>query len=1016
MELFIVDNKAGILPKEKTVLDVFKDNINRAINNNEEISFYVAVGFFFFEGFQELYPLLRKLKEKNLLKEFKIVMGSETKRNTKEILESLKEDASVLDDDTLHFIKNLYDQKKFDFRIFSERGFHIKLYLFSFSKSGLEVWVGSANLTSGGLKENIEMIVPTGTTIDEKDLYKEFFDKIWEKSSDNIENLKVIDTIREAYTYEVVYLHPRDFIINLIKILSKEYLIKNISADFSYLAEFQNMSYYLCINKLNKYGGCILANSFGLGKTDVGCMIVRYYKEMGKGVLIIYPPVMEGHWKKTLQKVGLKENDVKWLSRGMIQKGNFNYEEYKGIDLIVVDEAHHFRISNPKSNRRENLENIIKINPNSHVLLITATPISTSLLDFTELLKLFVKGNYKERFESEGILHKMEEIDRNAKEKDISKETIDKLNDLIKTFSVRIEWPDLPIHFKEDLKRIANIDNIEPPDVYPVNYKYDDEIAIEIFDKVVPFLEKLNFEYTKLWEKEYKEDKNLIWWYKWRIYKRLESSITAFKISLENILEKNKFLLDFLKKVISKPEYTKNTNLFSRERLENIKNTFLSLSDSERKEILKRIEEDITLIGSMLQNIEQIKNLEERDEKIKKLFELLELKIFEKGNNKPTIIFSESRDTVIYIGKRLKKHGKFSFELAYGGEAPIDDETEEKFEEKDKEKIAKDFNEGKFDILVSTDVMGEGVNLPRADVVINFDLPYNPVKLIQRAGRAIRINNPKKITIYNFEPDIRIDKELELCDKLAARVENIISTIGLDFLIWAVKAGKLEEVSEKNRKRTTQLIREYRHMLASKHPEELGEKLPPTLSKEDKALREFIKYWGISEESVETRAKPYRKPIFTALQKQATTDYFIVFRYQDSIHTIDEISFSENKIETRLSKSELDRIKSLIKERCREMVKESLKTSYSKNRTTTQIEKIMEKENLKDIFRGIDVSILPRKDQEKILEILNGIEKLPPWKKENEITELKNILEKLKTSGYQKASKEPELLAVIKYA
>ena len=1012
MDRYIVDNLAKILPREKSVLDVFRDRIQRAIKNNQEILLRIAVGFFFFEGFQKLYPTLKQLYRMGLLKGFKLVMGPETRKTTKEVLEALKNDAMALDDETFSFIKKLYDEKKFDFRIFLERNFHIKLYLFEIGNE-IEIWAGSANLTEGGLEENIELIVPTAAlTFEDKDLYRKFFDEIWKRSTDEVENLRVIDVIREASLSEVVYLHPRDFIINLIKILGKEYLIKNISADLSYLAEFQNMSYYLCIDKLNKYGGSILANSFGLGKTDVGCMIARYYKELGKRVLIIYPPVVEGHWKRTLEKVGLKETDVEWLSRGMLQKRDFDYEKYQGVDLIIVDEAHHFRISKPKSNRRENLENIIKLNPKSHVLLITATPINTSLLDFTELLKLFVKGNYKERFESEGILLKIKEIERNVKEKVLTKEIIEKLNELIKTFTVRIEWPDLPIYFKGDLKKIANVEDIETPDVFPVNYKYDEEIARKIFDRVVPFLSKLNFEYTKLWEKEYKEDKNLIWWYKWRLYKRLESSITAFSISLGNILEKNKFLLEFLKKVIANPKYIKKTTLFSKERLENIKSTFLSLSDLKRKKILERIEKDIALIERMLQNIQEIKNLGERDEKIKKLFEILE------KENKPTIIFSESRDTVIYIGKRLRKYGKFKFKMAYGGEAPIDEETGERFGEVNKEKIEKDFNDGKFDILVTTDIMGEGVNLPRADVVVNFDLHYNPVRLIQRDGRAIRINNPKKITIYNFEPDERIDKELELCDRLAERVENIISTIGLDFLIWSIEQKKVKEISERNRKRIVKLLREYKDLLASKTPEELKKGIPPTLSKEGKALRDFIKFWNISEEAVETRARIYRKPIFTALEKEATTDYFVVFRYRGAVHTLGEISFSENKVETKLSKRELERIRNLISERCLEMDREFLKISYKrKDKVTTQIEKIIEKiEELKDVFERIDVTILPRRDREGILKILKKLEKIPPWKREDEITKLKNMLnEKMKARGYQKVLEEPRLLAVMKY-
>jgi ERCC4-related helicase len=1017
MSTFVVDNRAGILTGEKTVLDVFKERIARALKNNEKISFHIAVGFFFFEGFQKIYPLLKDLHEKGLLQEFKVVMGPETRKSTKEVLEALKKDAIILNDETFEFIKKLYDENKFDFRIFLERGFHIKLYIFDFARSGLEVWAGSANLTEAGLAENVELIVPTGITIDEKDLYRHFFNEIWKKSSHEVENLKVIDIVREASLSEVLYLHPREFVINLLKIMGKEYLVKNISSDLSYLVEFQNMSYYLCLEKMKTYGGCILANSYGLGKTDVGCMIARYYKELGEKVLIIYPPVIEGHWKKTLEKVGLKRSDVEWLSRGMLQKSDFDYEKYQGIDLIIVDEAHHFRISKPKSNRRENLENICKINPNSHILLITATPINISLLDFTELLKLFVKGNYKERFETEGILAKIHEIERNVKAKEITENVIEKLNELIRKFTIRIEWPDIIKYFPEDLKKISGKEKIESPDVFQVTYKYDEEIVKNIFDKVVPFLEKLNFEYTKLWEKEYKEDKNLIWWYKWRLYKRLESSIIAFRISLENILEKNIFLKEFLAKVNANTKYKEKTKLFSKERLENIKNTFLSLSNSKKKEILERFQSDIDIINSMLQNIRKIEYLEERDEKIKRLFEILE------KEKKPTLVFSESRDTVIYIGKQLKRHGRFKFQLAYGGEVPIDEEIGGEIEipTTDKDKIQEDFNKGEFEVLVTTDIMGEGTNLPGPEnknpVVINFDLHYNPVRLIQRDGRAIRIDHPKKVIIYNFEPDERIDKELELCDRVAERIENIISTIGLDFVIWAIEQKKIKKFSEKNRKRAIRLIREYKDLLATKTPDEIKKGIVPTISKEDKALREFIKYWGISDETVKYLARSYEKPIFTGLEKKSTTDYFVIFEYRGGIHTLGELTFSEKKLDTNITKGDLEKINSLISEKCLELDKEFLKTTPRKDRLDSQIEKLSEKNGrLKDIFKSIDVSGFTKKDKKLILDYLKKIEKLPPWNKEKEIEKLQALLnKKIMARGYQKSMAKPKLLAVVKY-
>ncbi|MCD6492641.1 MAG: hypothetical protein J7K36_02395, partial [Archaeoglobaceae archaeon] len=462
-----------------------------------------------------------------------------------------------------------------------------------------------------------------------------------------------------------------------------------------------------------------------------------------------------------------------------------------------------------------------------------------------------------------------------------------------------------------------------------------------------------------------------------------------------------------------KPDYFKSTDLFSKERLENIKNTFLSLIKSKRRRILHNIKKDIDLIEEMLHDIKRIRNLERRDEKIKKLIEILE------KEKKPTIIFSESRDTVIYIGRKLREHGKFKFEMAYGGEAPIDEETGEKVKvEIRKEDIEKKFNNGEFDILISTDIMSEGVNLSRADVIINFDLHYNPVRLIQRDGRAIRINNPKKITIYNFRPDERIDKELELCDRLAERVENIIATIGLDFLIWSLEEKKISELSEKNRKRIIELIREYKDLLANKTPEELKKSIPPTLSREDKILREFIKFWGISEETIESRAKKYTKPIYTGLKKTATKDYFIAFKYRGSIYTIGELSFSKNPIQKKLDRDEIKKIEELVAEKCLELDAEFLRVSQRrKDKSTTEIEKIIEEiEDLKDIFRDIDLSTMPKKYRAEILRQLKKVKDAPPWKRNEKIKELKKILqEKINIREYQRSLERPQVLAVIKY-
>ena len=1004
MPSFIVDNVAGILPNEKSVLDVFRDRIKRATQKNQEVSFRIAVGFFFFEGFQKLYPELRKLHKKGLLKEFKLVMGCETRKTTKEVLEALKNDAIALDDESFMFLKKLYDEKKFDFRIFLERNFHIKLYIFEIGNE-IEIWAGSANLTEAGLEENIELIVPTAAlTFEDKDLYRKFFDEIWDRSTDEVERLKVIDILGLVYKENFFYLEPRTFFANVIKLVGKEYLLEKIEIELEYLARFQVMCHDLIIERVKKYGGCILSNSVGLGKTDIACSVAKRYLKQGKRVLIIVPPVIKKHWERTLNKIEISRDEVDILSIGILQKKDFNYEKYEGYDLIIVDEAHHFRYTKPKSNRRSNLENLCKINHDAHILLVTATPINISIRDLTSLLKLFKRGTYSKIFESEGIWRKIKLLEKQIKKKEIHKETIEILEELVKLFVVRVDWIDLLREFKEDLIKIAGVETVEMPEVERVDYSYERIVVREIFDNIVSFLEGLNYEYTKLWEKEYKEDKNLIWWYKWRIYKRLESSLYAFESSLEKMKKRNEYVLE----ILESKKY-KRTKLMDRERIKNIINTFSNLGERKQKEVLNNIKEDITSIEKMLENIKSVKKRMKKDDKIEKLIEII------RKENKPVIIFSESRDTVVYIGKKLKENNIGNFVLAYGGEIEEEEEVYfgEKIKEIDKDKIQREFNEGKWNIIVSTDVLSEGVNLQRADVVINFDLPYNPVKLIQRDGRALRLDNPKKIKIYNFSPEEEIDKELELFEVLEARVEIILASIGLDFIIWSVDEKKLSEFSEKNRKRIFGLVKEWKDILATKNPEEIKKTAYSTLSKEDYVLRRFIEHFNISKETIEKFYKKYKKPIYTSLEWEKN-NFWVLYEDESGYKDwIGEIEFSEKSKKTKLNEKEYEKLKNIVSEKILEREKEILRTPKSKDRTSMKIEKLLSN-HMPNLVKSFDPDILTDEEKKILISNLENYIKASPWKREKLKKEIKRLLVE-KRKPQKQISKEPRILAVIKY-
>ena len=186
----IYNNKPNIIPNEDTVLNLFKSKIRNALTNNEELSIYCAVGFFFFNGLSELILDLKKLHNKKLLKEFKLIMGCETTYNTKEILELIKNDATNLTNEDYQFLKELYDKNIFQFKIYTDKRFHIKLYIFKVNNVIEDVYAGSANLTRAGLTNNIELVVPTGTSSIERKNYEIFFNALWDNAIDELDELK----------------------------------------------------------------------------------------------------------------------------------------------------------------------------------------------------------------------------------------------------------------------------------------------------------------------------------------------------------------------------------------------------------------------------------------------------------------------------------------------------------------------------------------------------------------------------------------------------------------------------------------------------------------------------------------------------------------------------------------------------------------------------------------------------------------------------------------------------------
>ena len=278
--------------------------------------------------------------------------------------------------------------------------------------------------------------------------------------------------------------------------------------------------------------------------------------------------------------------------------------------------------------------------------------------------------------------------------------------------------------------------------------------------------------------------------FKWVLYKRFESDISSFYLTLKRIQKKNQTISKAIKnndvKILESEDELEENDVeisFTKEYREKLSLVIEKIKKGEGKihqNILEDLEKDTEKITNQVKALRFF--LQEKDKIIfiddRKLSELLE--IIRKKPKQRFLIFTEYRDTLEAIKQFLENRFE-SDEIAF-----VDSNT------KNKEKIIERFNdETNLRLLITTDSLSEGYNIGGTDVVINFDIPYNPVRLIQRIGRATRLDAPKEILVKNFRPAENIDKELALVEKLKMRIEDIIRFVGLDYRIWFEREDEL---------------------------------------------------------------------------------------------------------------------------------------------------------------------------------------------------------------------------------
>jgi len=562
------------------------------------------------------------------------------------------------------------------------------------------------------------------------------------------------------------------------------------------LAQFQEDAIARIWTRLKKYNGCIVADSVGLGKTWIAKKILEkigYYER--KNILIICPAQLMGMWSNEMKKIDVKENILSQenlASKNFLEKARKTLGgRFDNVELIVVDESHNFR--NPLSNRWENFftlvnDHIAKKGKRPYMLFLTATPINNTPWDLYWQIMLLMLMD-RRAFIKENI----QDLFKFFKQ---AKDNPSLLNDLLNEISIRrtrdyiIEnYPDAYI-----LIELPNGEVKEQKIIFPervlenINYELDKAykgMYKEISDTIT---EKLTMAYYKILEYRKEglktEEERLALGrmiaiggiFRTILLKRLESSVDAFRKSIFNHIRFLKKLKSYLKsgKLLTKQTFFKYLmsvdEEIEEEDLRDVLEKF-DLKSYNADELFKDIDKDIKLLSKILEKVKTIKP--EDDAKLKVLKERL-LRLSKDGQ---IVLFTYYADTLNYIYNEIIKDKRFSkLRIEAISSSGLTSKNPQQ-----REKIVEKFFKKEIDILMSTDVLSEGQNLQTAKYLINYDLHWNPTRMIQRAGRIDRIGSPyKKIFVYNFFPEDELEELLKLVEILQNKIIDIDKSVGLD--------------------------------------------------------------------------------------------------------------------------------------------------------------------------------------------------------------------------------------------
>lgn len=744
----------------------------------------------------------------------------------------------------LEAIRQALASRQIQARVYHRAKFHAKAHILKTQDEAIDhALIGSSNFTRPGLLENVELNLLTADSTQVAYL-REWFERLWhDADAVTPELIKVIERHLRAFTpFEVWAKALYEYFAGKESPLTD--WEENESVVFPILSRYQQDGYRQARWIAERWGGMSLCDSTGLGKTYIGLMLLEYHLYHGDRILLIVPKsARKSVWERDINRylypryrLACREhlqihNHTDFGREGTVPKDVLEYyRDY--YPIVLVDEAHHFRT--PWANRSKVLRELLESERSKIAYFITATPINNSVLDLYHLINYIARGrqnyfaslgihNLRRHFKS--LEDQLDELVRSNGSADLQTAALDKdimrTDRLLKSIVIQRSRK-----YAQESERRSGKEVLFPERQKPRVTQYSlrkvyanlyDDLR-NAFSKEEPLLSLAVYN-ADAFKKEVADleiinrNRQVIGLIRVLLLKRLESSCIAFEASLEDLLRRMAAFLSQYAPDLWEQWQSQNSGLWETIRAHHEQRITEDEPDAEVEEgnelddievrplgkpedyrfddLMQKVQQDMDTLATLLNGVHQHFK-PDNDDKLNRLIHIL--RTDKELKNGKVVIFTEFRDTARYLLRALRDNHGF-----------VDVEEMDSTRKIDREEVIKRFapyyncseeelpryNNRQIRFLISTDVLSEGLNLQDASLIINYDLHWNPVRLMQRIGRVDRRldqemerllgrSQPVKVFVYNFLPPDELEDLLHIYRRVTGKLLRISKTLGIE--------------------------------------------------------------------------------------------------------------------------------------------------------------------------------------------------------------------------------------------